>query len=81
MPPEDVIARLVELAQRAGIRVRFDEIEKGGLCLVRGEPLVVLDARASPVAQAEILAAALTKFGVWPMYVPRHKARRFALRR
>ncbi len=86
MPPEEVLAELVELATRAGIRVRFDEVQtttssKGGLCVVRGEALVVLDVRASPVEQAEILAAALQRFGVWPMYLPRHAAKRFALRR
>jgi len=87
MPPEQVLASLVELAKRTGIRVRFDEVQttqetvsKGGLCIVRGEPLVVIDVRATPVEQAEILAAALHRFGVWPMYLPRHKNKRFALR-
>ena len=85
MPPEQVLAQLVELARRTGIRVRFDEVEtssssKGGLCIVRGEPLVVVDVHATPVEQAEILAGALQRFGVWPMYLPRHKNKRFALR-
>jgi hypothetical protein len=85
MPPEQVLAELVELAKRTGIRVRFDEVQttsssKGGLCIVRGEPLVVIDVNASPIEQAEILAAALHRFGVWPMYLPRHKSKRFALR-
>ncbi|HEX4512435.1 MAG TPA: hypothetical protein VH054_02830 [Polyangiaceae bacterium] len=85
MPPEQVLAELVELAKRTGIRVRFDEVQttsssKGGLCIVRGEPLVVIDVHASPIEQAEILAAALHRFGVWPMYLPRHKNKRFALR-
>ncbi len=85
MPPEEVLASLVELAKRTGIRVRFDEVQttsssKGGLCIVRGEPLVVIDVHASPIEQAEILATALQRFGVWPMYLPRHKNKRFALR-
>ena len=85
MPPEQVLAQLVELAKRTGIRVRFDEVQttsssKGGLCIVRGEPLVVVDVHASPTEQAEILATALQRFGVWPMYLPRHKNKRFALR-
>ena len=80
MPPEEVLASLIELAKRTGIRVRFDEVSKGGLCIVRGEALVVLDVRATPTQQAEILAAALQRFGVWPMYLPRHKNKRFALR-
>ena len=85
MPPEEVLASLVELAKRTGIRVRFDEVQttsssKGGLCIVRGEPLVVLDVHATPAQQAEILAAALHKFGVWPMFLPRHTKKRFALR-
>ena len=85
MPPEQVLAQLVELAKRTGIRVRFDEVQttsssKGGLCIVRGEPLVVLDVHASPGEQAEILATALQRFGVWPMYLHRHKNKRFALR-
>ena len=85
MAPEQVLAQLVELARRTGIRVRFDEVQttsssKGGLCIVRGEPLVVVDVHATPVEQAEIVAAALQRFGVWPMYLPRHKNKRFALR-
>lgn len=85
MPPEQVLAQLVELAKCMGIRVRFDEVQttsssKGGLCIVRGDPLVVIDVHATPVEQAEILAAALQRFGVWPMYLPRHKNKRFALR-
>jgi len=68
MPPEQVLAQLVELAKRMGIRVRFDEVSKGGLCIVRGEPLVVVDVQASPAQQGEILATALQRFGVWPMY-------------
>ncbi len=79
MSPQEVLASLVELAKRTGIRVRFDEVEvsssavKGGLCVVRGEPLVVLDVRSSCEEKAEILAAALSRFHVWPMYLPRRQ--------
>jgi len=76
LKPEQVLASLVELAKRTGIRVRFDELDgpsssKGGLCVVRGEPLIVLDLRSSPADQATIVAAALARFGVWAMYAPR----------
>ncbi len=70
MSPEEVLASLVELAKRTGIRVRFDEIDQGGLCIVRGEPLVVLDIRAPHAEQAEILVAALARFRVRPIYWP-----------
>ena len=81
MPPEQVLASLVELAKRVGIRVRFDEVQttspsKGGLCIVRGEPLVVVDVHATSAEQAEILATALRRFGVWPMYHRSARARR-----
>ena len=57
---------LVELARRTGIRVRFDEVSGGvGLCVLKGEPLVVLDTRDSPRAQAQVLAGALARFGVY----------------
>jgi hypothetical protein len=88
MTPGETLASLVELAKRTGIRVRFDDMTTtskssgartptGGLCMVRGEPLVVLDVRAPTVEQAEILAGALSRFGVLPMYL---RGRRFALR-
>ncbi len=81
MTPEEVLASLVELAKRTGIRVRFDEMtSQGGLCMVRGEPLVVLDVGSSAAEQAEILAVALSRFGVLPIYLPRSRPRRFALR-
>ena len=82
MTPDEVLASLVELAKRTGIRVRFEEemTADGGLCMLRGQPLVVLDTRSSPAAQAEILGAALARFGVLPLYLPRARAKRFALR-
>ena len=84
MPPEEVLLALVELARRTGIRVRFDELPpagatgsetRGGLCVLRGEPLVVLDVRDSPRAQAQILAGALARFGVYSIATPKLRIR------
>lgn len=77
-----VLASLVELAERTGIRVRFDRFDprtrgsqSGGLCVVRGCPTVVLDASASLVDKIAILAEVLARRGVRALYVPRALAR------
>jgi hypothetical protein len=65
-----MLVSLVDLAKRTGIRVRFDDASRahgGGLCMVAGEPLVVLDVRDSPRVQAQVLASALARFGVFSM--------------
>jgi hypothetical protein len=78
--PRSVLASLVDLAGRTGIRVRFDELSRdpamgeratrGGLCVLRGDPLVVLDVRDTPHAQAQVLAGALARFGVYSIFGP-----------
>jgi hypothetical protein len=73
MSPEEILAELAELAQRAGLRVRVLVRAPGveteltsAVCRVRGETWVVL-ARADPLAERiALLASALrTHAGDW----------------
>lgn len=60
-----------------GIEVRFDSFDpkatrRGGLCRLRGAPLVVLDAHATTLDKVGVLCEALARFDVEVMYVSPH---------
>ena len=76
MTPKQILAQLVLLSSRAGIGVRFDALGKnlsesrGGLCWLRGRPVVILDAAAPILDQVGVLASALREFDLEALYVP-----------
>ena len=65
MEPKEILAQLVLLSSRAGIGVRFDALgrnlaeSRGGLCWLRGRPVVILDATAPILDQIGVLASSL----------------------
>jgi hypothetical protein len=75
MTPGRVLAELESLAARLGVAVRIEPLGdglldgRGGLCWLRGKPLVVMDT-ALPVAQRiATLARALARFDLDPFYI------------
>lgn len=66
---------LVRLAERHGVAIRIEAFTlngiggKGGLCRLKGKPVVIVDARLSIVEQAGVIGEALGKLGVC---APRH---------
>ena len=74
--PKQILAQLVLLSGRAGIGVRFDALgrnlseSRGGLCWLRGHPVVILDAASPVLDQIGVLAAALREFDLEVLYVP-----------
>lgn len=82
MDPKDILSQLVLLSQRAGIAVRFDALgrnlpdSQGGLCWLRGNPVVILDASASVLDQVGVLASSLRTFDLEALYVPPFLRRR-----
>jgi hypothetical protein len=71
-----ILAELVRLAGRIGVSVRAEPFDlkviegKGGLCWLRGEPIVVMDAGLPVVDKIGVMARALAAFDLEAIYVP-----------
>ncbi len=76
MAPPDILRALEALAARIGVAVRSEQFDlsviegRGGLCRLRGEPVVVMDARLPIIDKIGVLAAALAAFDLEAIYVP-----------
>jgi hypothetical protein len=68
VPPTRVLAELEALAARLGVEVRREPFGKGvlqgrgGLCWVKGKPLVVMDEKLPLTERIGVLAGALGEF-------------------
>jgi hypothetical protein len=70
-----MLRELERLARRMGVEVRFEAFDpratrRGGLCRLRGAPLVVVDAHAATLDKVGILCEALSRFDVEILYIP-----------
>jgi hypothetical protein len=71
-----MLSELESLAARIGIAIRAEAFDtrvierSGGLCLLRGKPVVVLDAHAPVADKIAVLADALAAFDLEAIYVP-----------
>lgn len=76
MPPGEVYRSLSALALRVGLEVREDAFDpkmgesKGGLCWLRGRPIVVVDGGAPLMDKIVVLARALSAFDLEVLYIP-----------
>ncbi len=75
MTPPQILAELEKLAKRFGVAVRFEAFDpkslgKGGLCRLRGEPFIVIDARLPLLDKIAILSEALSTFDLEVIYLP-----------
>ena len=76
MAPHDILRALEALASRIGVSVRSEPFAlsvlegRGGLCRLRGEHVVVMDARLPILDKIAVLAAALAAFDLEAIYVP-----------
>jgi hypothetical protein len=76
--PTELVAALEALAARLGIPVRYDIFDRvlakgrtcGGLCRLRGQPIIVLDAGLGPRDHAATLARALATFDLDGLSLP-----------
>jgi hypothetical protein len=75
-PPEAVLSELHRLAARIGIAVRAEAFNtnviegRGGLCWLRGQPIVVMDAALPLLDKIGVMAEALAAFDLEAIYVP-----------
>jgi len=65
MTPKRLLGELCLLAERLGLEVRRESLDAapGGLCVLRGRAMVLLDESLPATEQTEVLAAALAQAG------------------
>ena len=74
MDPQQLLDELIQAARRLGVEVRSEPFETpaamgGGLCLVRGAHLVLVDLRAPLADRLGALARALRDLGSDAVYM------------
>jgi hypothetical protein len=77
MNQDTIIDQLEELAGRFGIQIRYEPIKQdedlvrivGGLCLLRGEYVVIIDSNATMRDKIRTLAEALKYFDLDQVYI------------
>jgi hypothetical protein len=74
MDDQHLFDELLRAAEKLGVEVRIEPFETpapkgGGLCVVRGERLVLIDQRASLLDRILVLAQALSELGSETVYM------------
>jgi hypothetical protein len=77
MDEEAIMEQLEELARRFGIQIRYEPIKQdedlvkivGGLCLLRGEYVVIIDSKATMRDKIRTLAEAVKYFDLDQVYI------------
>jgi len=77
VPPTQLVSALEGAAARLGIAIRYETMARthprrpaGGLCLVRGQPVILVDDALGPQDRVAILAKALGQFDLDAIYLP-----------
>lgn len=73
-----LVSALEAVAARLGIAVRYEVMDRalsprqpgGGLCRLRGQPIILIDAELTPRERIAILAQALATFDLDRIYLP-----------
>jgi hypothetical protein len=77
MDQDTIIDQLDELAERFGIKIRYEPIKQdedlvkvvGGLCLLRGEYVLIIDSKAAVIDKIRTFAEALRHFDLDQIYI------------
>jgi hypothetical protein len=77
MDENTILEQLEELAERFGVKIRYEAIKEdedsihvvGGLCLLRGEYVLIIDSRATVKDRVQTLATALKHFDLDQIYL------------
>jgi len=78
LQPQELAEALEALAARLGIPVRYETMERGvasgrsrgGLCRLRGQPIILVDEALGPHERVAVLAQALGTFDLDGIYLP-----------
>ncbi len=77
MDENRVIDRLEELAEKLGVRIRYEPIKQdeeskyvtGGLCLLKGEYVLIINSKATAGDKIRTLGGALKHFDLDRIYI------------
>jgi hypothetical protein len=77
MDEQFIIDQLEELAERFSIQIRYEPIKQdedlvklvGGLCLLRGEYVLIIDSKATTQDRIRTLAEAVKHFDIDGIYI------------
>jgi hypothetical protein len=74
MDDQHLFGELLQAAEKLGVEIRIEPFETpapkgGGLCIVRGERLVLIDQRAPLFDRILVLAQALSELGSASVYM------------
>ena len=77
MDEQTIIDQLEELAERFGVQIRYEPIRQdedlvrvvGGLCLLRGEYVLIIDSKAAMRDKIRTFAEALRHFDLDQIYI------------
>jgi hypothetical protein len=62
MTDKEILEELEDIAHRVGLEVRYDRLEgKGGDCLVKGRPYVIINDGLADEEKITVLASALKR--------------------
>lgn len=71
MQDGDLLYRLETAARRLGVTVRYEPCQgAGGMCVLRGERLIIVDEDQSPAEQALVIAEGLSRLDLEDVYLP-----------
>ncbi len=76
LPGDALLYLLEQCADRLGIPVRYAALAteelagRGGLCVFKGEPLIVIERSLSRADKTRLLAAGLAHFDLEDVYMP-----------
>ena len=60
MTEKEILEELEDIAYRVGVQVRYDKLEgKGGDCLVKGKPYVIINEGLADEEKISVLVSAL----------------------
>jgi fructose-specific component phosphotransferase system IIB-like protein len=77
MDENTIVDQLEELAEKFGIQIRYEPIKQdedlvrvvGGLCILRGEYVVIIDSKAAMRDKIRTLSEAITHFDLDQIYI------------
>ena len=75
MDKKNMLGQLEEVARRVGIHIRYDRIKKveafstGGLCQLRGNYILIINAQAPLDDKIETVAEAVNRFDLSQVYL------------
>lgn len=67
---KDMLRELEELAQKVGIKVRYEKTEaRGGMCKFQGSPLIIIDRKAADDYKIAVIAENIKKLDFTDIYI------------